>query len=1344
MKNILLLLLYLCPALTANLAAQAIWSRDFPFAEELPSNEMTCLYQDQDGFVWVGTTNGLARYDSYHLQIFQTNHQAPYCLSHNHILCLAEDSLNLWVGTPTGLSLINKRTYRISHLFGTQDQTDGIQALCSNGERTVWAGVNDCVICFDTPSLTCDTLRLPLTDGQHSFIHSLTYEKEGKRLWICTRNGIFIYYPDLKALHHLPPVGLKNQPFTLLRDHEGHYWLTTWGEGLWQLIPDRNFRHARYIRQNVTSPRGRTADSKFFSLEQDGTFGYIWAMSYDNLYAFRYDNTTGKLLPVTLPAHIDTGKMYTKILKDRDGNLWLSSYDRGTLLTFHKETIHNYPLDHLRTALNRTPNLLTLNLDSQERFWLIQDRFGLCLYEPKSGHTVFPTPDIQHLTVDARVTATSPTTDGLWIAAPHDHHVYLLNYVQGGFQTTRNIPLTQPDGNHAPATQLEEAPGGALWLHSGQHILYLPPVGEQLYSSPDSLDFTCFTLRNHESVWAATAQHLYILTIKEGRMHCIRQKPVFRNRNNEHIQFIRSDESGGFWASTSLGRILYGKPDEPHFHDLSHRFDTQGTRILNLLLKQQHLWLVSHNRIIHYDTRNHSLQQYTPSDGNMVTPIFRDQATCLSDKGTLHAGGHGGIVSITPPPTATHQAPAHPVVLTDFRSGTHSMLFAPSPYCISGNPDRSNLILPPESPNLSVSFSTLNYAGSEHVRYAYFLKGFDKEWNNLRKGENTAYYQKLPKGSYQLQVKATDTNGQWQKPTTLLSITQLPAWYETTWAYFLYATATLLLLYTLLRLYLLRLHHRNRLQLQETMTQAKLDYFTNISHDLLTPLSVISCVSDYWEQQYPTENRQITILRQNVDRLKRLLRQILDFRKIEKNSLTLHPEQGDIFGFARQLCINHFAPLAEQKGLRLNLHIPEGTYFGSLDFDKADKILYNLLSNAIKYTPKGKNVDFIVEIQSSSTTRKAVFTIQDEGAGIPPKEQKRIFERFYTGSNGRSGQSNGIGLALVRELTELHHGHIDLKSETGKGSRFCVTLPLDWATDTADRPADYILQTKTTDQQTGASLTGIAGTSLSAPLPDNTRTQPDNPVILLIDDNIQLLDMMEKTLCRDYTILRAENGKEALERIHGQDIDLAVSDVMMPVMDGLSLCRKLKSQIETSHIPIIMLTAKQSPDDKVDCYAAGANGYLAKPFEMKVLAALIDNLIRTHRNRQQSFRLEDHIRLAELEYAPDDTRFLQNMADFIHAHLAEESFGLEQLAGHLHISKSTLHRKVKAMTGLTPLEFIRNIKLKYACDMLRHRRLTIAEVAYATGFSSPKYFTKCFKDEFKLTPSEYQEKEKHG
>ncbi len=298
--------------------------------------------------------------------------------------------------------------------------------------------------------------------------------------------------------------------------------------------------------------------------------------------------------------------MYTKILKDRDGNLLLSSYDRGTLLTFHKETIHNYPLDHLRTALNRTPNLLTLNLDSQERFWLIQDRFGLCLYEPKSGHTVFPTPDIQHLTVDARVTATSPTTDGLWIAAPHDHHVYLLNYVQGGFQTTRNIPLTQPDGNHAPATQLEEAPGGALWLHSGQHILYLPPVGEQLYSSPDSLDFTCFTLRNHESVWAATAQHLYILTIKEGRMHCIRQKPVFRNRNNEHIQFIRSDESGGFWASTSLGRILYGKPDEPHFHDLSHRFDTQGTRILNLLLKQQHLWLVSHNRIIHYDTRNHS------------------------------------------------------------------------------------------------------------------------------------------------------------------------------------------------------------------------------------------------------------------------------------------------------------------------------------------------------------------------------------------------------------------------------------------------------------------------------------------------------------------------------------------------------------------------------------------------------------------------------------------------------------------------------------------------------------------------------------------------------------------
>lgn len=473
-----------------------------------------------------------------------------------------------------------------------------------------------------------------------------------------------------------------------------------------------------------------------------------------------------------------------------------------------------------------------------------------------------------------------------------------------------------------------------------------------------------------------------------------------------------------------------------------------------------------------------------------------------------------------------------------------------------------------------------------------------------------------------------------------------------------------------------------------------------------------------------------------------LLKQVLDFRKTENGNMVLRPEEGDIFAFARQLCTHHFLPLAEQKGVRLNLRIPEGEYRGTLDFDKVDKILYNLLSNAVKYTPSGKNVDFIVEIRQNGTEKDVVFTVQDEGVGIPAKEQQRIFDRFYTGSNGRSGQSNGIGLALARELTALHHGSLTLESEPGKGSRFTVTLP--WVA-----PSAALVQNRPEAQPVDAeiSVPDVTAPEASSPVVQELsseagETENDRPSILLVDDNMQLLEMMEKILATKYRVLTAENGLEALKQLKAHAVDLIVSDVMMPGMDGFALCRKLKSQLETSHIPVIMLTAKQSADDRVDCYEAGADGYLAKPFELKVLAARIDNLLRTYRNRQQAFRMEDHVRLAELEYSSGDTRFLQDMADCIHTHLAEEGFDLEQLSGHLNVSKSTLHRKVKAMTGLTPLEFIRNIKLKYACEMLSRRDRNIAEIAYATGFSSPKYFTKCFKEEFGLTPREYQEKEK--
>lgn len=1293
-------------------AAQTIWTEEFPFAAELPSNEMTCIHQDRDGFIWTGTTNGLARYDGYRLQTFQANRHDPSRLTNNHITCLAEDSLRLWVGTAHGLTLIDKQTYRTDLPEADVLRNTRIRALCTDGQNTVWAATDHQILRFHLSPHPQDTLFIPPNGDSYNHINSLFYDPPTKTLWICATQGIFTWSARERHLRELPADGQPANPTSLFRDRDGHYWFGTWGQGLWQLIPDENGRNARYVRQDIPPAQGKNAEGRFFSLTQDNKSGYLWALSYNRLYAFRHDKSTEKLISVNLPPHVDTGKMYTQLLRDRDGNLWASSYDGGTLLTFHTETLHNYPLSEIHPVLGGTPNLLTLDRDSQGRFWFVQDRFGLCLYDPANGMTHFAAPDVQRLTVDARVTTYSPSSGGLWVADPHDSHVRLFSYGHGTFKVSHTFRLT----TGIPASQMEETPDGKLYLRCGHRVFCYDAHSLRLLSAtPDSLPISCLSADTHGTVWGATDRHIYRIREEEGHLSGLRQKPEFQIPEKETIRFLQTDGMHGFWVATNLGRILHATQGQAGFQDFSDRFDTQGRTVLNLLCQGQDLWLVSHNRIVHYDIRNQYSRPYAPADGNMAPSIFRDQAACLSPDGTLHAGGRGGIVSITPPAFSMSPGQPHPVILTDIRSGMESLLFSPSPRYTQGTPNRHAVTLRPEAANLAVSFSTLDYGGGARTRYAYRLGGIDKDWNYLPEGENTAYYQNLPKGKYRLFVKATDAHGKWQAPVALLDLTRLPAWYETLWAYMAYAAAILLVGGMLLRFYLGRLHSQNRLRLQEELTQAKLDYFTNISHDLLTPLGVISCVGDYWEQRHPEEREQTDVLHHNIARLKRLLGQALDFRKAESGNMELNVEQGDVFAFAHQLADNLFLPLTRQKGVRLCCHIPEGNCPAALDFDKADKILYNLMSNAVKYTPEGKCIGFTVEVRSLDGKPQACFSVRDEGPGIPHKEQSRIFERFYTGSNGKGRLSHGIGLALSRELAALHQGSLTVESEPGKGSCFTLSLPIGLPYREPDLP--------------------------SMPEAEDLQERPEEerPVVLLVDDHADLPRLMAKVLSPAYRILTAANGQEALALLARQEADLIVSDVMMPVMDGLELCRRLKADLATSHIPVIMLTAKQSAEDRAECYEAGADGYLSKPFELKVLAARIDNLLRSRKDRQQAFRKEDRVRLAELDYSSGDTRFLQDMADHIHAHLAEESFGLEQLAAALNVSKSTLHRKVKAMTGLTPLDFIRNIKLKYACAMLSRHDRTIAEVAYATGFSTPKYFTKCFKEEFGMTPTAYQQ-----
>lgn len=1327
MKTLVCLLCLFRIALFCRASVPPIRSGNFPFAGELPSNEITDIYQDSTGFIWLGTSNGLARYDGHDIQTFRSDYRHPGLLADNRITCFAEDTHYIYIGTGRGLNLYDKQTMQIRPFRCEEPNQAYINALCSTPNGFIWGSADGRLFRIDPKNGRYKSYAISLPDGTAIRCNSFFVDRDN-RLWICSRSGLIRYDETRERFVRYPSIGTHNNPSCLYQDKERRYWVLTWGDGLWMMLPDEKHESAVYRRQPLDNAQSQAYDERFFSIIQDDVYGYLWAMSYNSLYALRMSPQSGLLEPVDISGKVDVNKMYTKIIKDHDGNLWLSSYDHGTMISFPSEVVENYPLTALRDEQHRTPNLLTLCRDTEGCFWFNQDRFGICLLQTEENRMIYGSPELRRITIDARVMAPRRTGSGIWSAHVSAPVVYRLWQEEGRIRSAQAVDLSAVAGIKGAVRELTEDKAGNLWILAQNRIVEWDSRNSQHKTTAPSADFIRFAIDDEGKAWAVSPDNgIYALAPQKGRDITCKKLDVLPLNRNEEVQIMCADSRQCLWFSTSQGRIWQYDTEKRTFADFTKELNNEAIRVLNLLSRDRRLWVVTYHKVIQYDIENGSRTEYKVPDDYITVRIFRDQTSCLDREGTFYAGGNGGFVAIDPPSAPVRPIEnTFPIVLSDVKIDGESIFFTEQRYATYGSPDKENIRLSHHDRNISIAFTTLHSLSTRKFRYAFKLEGTDEQWIYPAEGVHTAYYNKIGKGSHRLWVKQADENGQYGTETQLISIFVEPAWWETPWAYLGYAVLIALTIGMALRIYIFRLKQKNRRQLQESITQTKLDYFTNVSHELLTPLTVISCIADYWEQQYPKEEEQTGIMRNHIYRLKHLLQQVLDFRRSESGQMVLKVRYGNITAFIRQVCPTNFLPVAKQKRLQIRTSVPAEEIRGYLDFDKVDKVLYNLFSNAIKYTPSGKNIDFTAEIRTAQRARDIVFTIKDEGVGIPLKEQQRIFNRFYTGSNGQGGLSNGIGLALTKELTELHHGSIQLESKPGKGSTFTVILPID-----RDAYAEEEIETEVTDTVHTAE---VQDTAVESPADTAGRD-----VIMLVDDNKDLLETMKRLFSPQYEVLTATDGQQALRMLEHTAPDIIVSDVMMPETDGLTFCRCIKSQTETSHIPVVLLTARRTSDDRIEAYNAGADGYLAKPFEAKVLQAKIDNLIRACRKRQQAFRKEDRIRLNELEFQPEDTHFLQAITDYIHAHLEDGDCGVDQLANHVHVSKSTLHRKVKAMTGLTPLDFVRNIRLKYACMMLVQPNVTISEVAYATGFSSPKYFTKCFKEDFGLTPTEYQQ-----
>ena len=1040
--------------------------------------------------------------------------------------------------------------------------------------------------------------------------------------------------------------------------------------------------------------------------------------------------------------------IFSEIVKDKSGNLWIAAFNEGlSMIDLNKPLIQNYSFPSIREKTGFITNIKNIYEDGDGDLWIDQNRWGVGIFNPGTNklqlYTDIPSlknvPNLRNISCIISV----PLLNEIWLGSEYYPEIYRVKKEKDRIELLGTLNLSNYADNPGFPRIFYEDSKHNLWVVTTKGILVKPEKEKNLQDTKfPSMDITGIGEGKDGTLWIGTRkQGVYNAIVssnltfeKKGLKNLTTQTDKLVSDN---IGAICIDDNGLMWMGSQDGDVFTYDPRTKKVENLSNMFDMLKEGIFNIITDQLgHIWISTNKRVIEYDPKNGGIMDYSTMDDVMVNS-FMPNSYLKTRSGKILYGGNKGISVFTPYEHLSDNPRRIRTMVTDVKiDGVSSLLEKDNQRF---NLRSQTISFDAGDKNIEIDFSSLNYAFPDKIKYAYKMEGVDDDWVYVRGDRQFAFYNQLPKGKRTFYLKTTDTNGLWSNYIAEIQVSKEPAFYETWWAYMFYVVLVILSLYLFYRRMKRRLQLRHELKIaqidrekSEELVQTKLRYFTNISHDLLTPLTIITCLIDDAEMTNGSRISQLSMIRSNVNKLRRLLQQILDFRKVESGNMKLSVSKSDIVSFIDDVCKVNFAPLIRKKSQTFTFSTEDKHLIAYFDRDKIDKIVSNLLSNACKYTSEGGEIKLIMKSYQNAEHTHLRIQVVDTGEGIAPDDLENIFERFYTANKGDESESNGIGLSLTKDLVELHHGTIEVESELTKGSTFTVDFPIDkdsyqenelitGETSVNDKKAAMIFEHEDLDES------GVV---------EDAQTNDNH--LLLVEDNEELLYLMEKILSRQYHVLVAKNGLEALDIIKDNEIDIIISDVMMPEMDGLELCRNIKSNLETSHIPVILLTAKNTAEDRIECYNAGADGYISKPFELKILEARINNFIIHKKSKQEEFRTNVEVDIDSLETSSIDKDFLDKVVSVIKSNMAEGDFDVVQLADALAVSKSSLYRKMKIATGLSPIEFIRNIRLKHGSQLLKNKSMSIAEVAYECGFSNPKYFATCFKEDFGVTPKEYQ------
>lgn len=1331
-------------------------------------SSITTILQDYQGFMWFGTRNGLNRYDGLQFVVYEHNNENSKSLSNSYVSVLYEDSKQqLWVGTWSGgLNLYDRAHNAFIHFTYDPDDPNSlsnprVHAIFEDSNHHLWVGTENGLNRYNPETKQFHRYLHDFENPSslaHNEIRRIIEDKSGN-LWIGTYGGgldrydpgtdSFVHYTHDPADHHTIS---NNYIRSAFRDNSGRVWIGT-RNGLNGLMADGTYRFERLLHEPENN--NSLPNKPVISLSQDEN-NRLW-IGTENGGLSVYDLKQKKFAhfyhtPLD-NASIRNNSIWS-LYKDNIGTMWVGAYNGGlvTWNRYQSKFRHHY-LVPSRSSLNNN-NVTCFVEDNLGNLWLGTDGGGLNYFNRGTGKFSYyrHNPDDENsLGSDAVISLMLDSVGNIWVGTWGGG----LNCFNPNAKTFIRYQHDENDSTSIGSDNIFTTcidSQGRFWVgafYTGLD-LFDRSTGKFRHFKPKPNQFSSISDHRVFKILEDSRGNLWVGT-QGGGLNLLQWdghgEPSFAHYRydpmdatslgGDVIISLLEDEGGSLWVGTygqGLSKFDYSRQTFFTYH----KSDGLTNEVINGILADNRgdLWMSTNDGLMRFNPDKEVFKQYDVSDGVQAAEFIRGSAY-RSKEGELIFGGVNGFNSFFPYEVSENPF-IPPVFLTDFRIFNESIQTGPDSPLKENITETKRIVLPYDQNVFSFEIAALNYTQAGKNQYAYKLEGYDKNWQYTGTRRN-AYYTQVPPGHYVFRARAANNNGLWNEAGTSVELIVLPPWYRTWWAYVLYGLA-LIALFQWYRINLIRRERlRNELKLEHIeltkmreLDRIKSNFFANIAHEFRTPLALIQGpLQAINSGNYRGETkRQFRIMLRNSEKLLGLINQLLDLSKLGAGSMKLDAKPQDLIRFLRPI-VSSFKSYAHVQQIDFKFHHPEEEVLVRFDTEKLEQVMNNLLSNAFKFTPEhGTVVLTVVVVPNESEGQSwAEIEVLDTGIGIPKELLNNIFNRFYQAQTNehQEHRGTGIGLSLTKELVELHGGAITVESEVGKGSQFVIKFPIEQA---RELPKSKEAGNKKEDN------TEAQRANLTVSTTENNSV----PLILIVEDDEDFRTYVAEHLETNYRLEEAVNGQEAFELAIKCQPDLIISDVMMPAMSGLELSRKIKTDERTSHIPIILITGRASDEHEIEGFEYGADYYIVKPFNSKLLELRVRNILRSREIFRQQLAGDQVFNLEpkQVKLIPADKLFLEKALACIEENMDNAEFTVEAFSQAMAMSRMQLYRKLKALAGQSPNEFIRTIRLKRAAQLIKQQQLTIAEVTYSVGFNDLQYFRDCFKKQFGMSPSSYR------